>query len=455
MEEQPLPGQPLGLTARWTAGARAKENLRENHLFHDPWAATLAGKEGEEWVEHRSGDNGNAIALRTRFFDDFLLHATSHPTVHQVVLMASGLDTRAFRLIWPAQTRLFELDHPQVLKEKEQVLTAAQAQPTCERHTIAADLTAPWREPLLQAGFDPLHPSVWLLEGFLFYLPQETITRLLDEITNLATPGSWLGFDIINKAMLTSAWTRQWVESLSRAGTPWIGTMDDPEADLSARGWQTTLTQPGEGYLELLRVMEDASSDLRRSFLDKACRACDELVLLQANIMDTSRLGVDAATLHFTSIALRDLCTAVIDLFEPWQQQRTIEIDVAPDMLVWADELRLKQVLHYLLANALRYSPPHTPIRVAATAEQEAGMARVRVSDRGLGIPADKQEAIFEKFVRLDRDLYSTVRGSGLGLFITRQLVEAMGGTIKVESSGIAGDGSTFSFTLPLAQRAA
>jgi methyltransferase (TIGR00027 family) len=190
MSENPVPDQTLGLTARWTAGVRAKESLREDRLFHDPWAAALAGSEGEEWVEHRSGDNGNSIALRTRFFDDFLLRTTSNPETRQVVLMAAGLDTRAFRLTWPAQTRLFELDQPQVLEEKERVLTAAQAQPTCERKTITADLTASWRERLLKAGFDSLHPSVWLLEGLLFYLPQETVTRILEEITSLAIPGS-------------------------------------------------------------------------------------------------------------------------------------------------------------------------------------------------------------------------------------------------------------------------
>jgi signal transduction histidine kinase len=211
-----------------------------------------------------------------------------------------------------------------------------------------------------------------------------------------------------------------------------------------------------QGYLELLREMEDASPDLRRSFIDKASRACDELVLLQANIMDASRIEVDAATLHLASLTLRDLCTAVIDLFEPWilQQQRSIEVNIAPSMLVWADEMRLKQVLHNLIANALRYSPPQTPIRVTAALEQQAGLVRVRVMDRGLGVPPDKQKVIFDKFVRLDRDLYGTVRGSGLGLFITRQLVEAMGGTITVESSGVEGEGSTFSCTLPVAKRA-
>ncbi len=78
------------------------------------------------------------------------------------------------------------------------------------------------------------------------YLSKEHITRLLDQITRLALPGSWLGFDIINSAMLTSPWTQPIVESITGVGTPWPGTIDDPEAELSAHGWQATITQPGE-----------------------------------------------------------------------------------------------------------------------------------------------------------------------------------------------------------------
>src|SRR5947209_1643440 len=91
-----------------------------------------------------------------------------------------------------------------------------------------------------------------------------------------------------------------------------------------------------QGYLELLREMKDAGPELQRSFLDKACRACDELVLLQANVMDASRLEFDAATLHCSSIALKDICTAMVDLFEPWilQEQRSLEISLAADMTV-------------------------------------------------------------------------------------------------------------------------
>jgi len=206
-----------------------------------------------------------------------------------------------------------------------------------------------------------------------------------------------------------------------------------------------------QGYLELLREMKGASLDQRQSFIDKACRACDELILLQANIMDASRVEFDAASLHCSNIVLNEICTAVVDLFEPWmlQEQRCVELDIAANIRVWADEPRLKQVLHNLIANALRYSPPQTPIRIAAMIEGEA--ARVCVIDRGWGIPPEEQTVIFDKFVRLERDLNGDVRGSGLGLYITRQLVEAMKGTITVESQGVRNEGSTFSFTLPLA----
>jgi methyltransferase (TIGR00027 family) len=246
MPDESTQNNLLGSTARWTAGVRAREGLREDCLFNDPWAAALAGAEGMEWAEHRSGDNGASIAIRTRFFDDCLQRVTGEQAIRQVVLMAAGLDTRAFRLSWPAQTRLFELDQPQVLKYKEQVLNSTGAQPASERLTIEVDLTGPWTETLTRAGFDPQQPSAWLLEGFLVYLPNESITRILDEVTSLAAPGSWLGFDIINSDMLTSQWTRQWVETLAHAGVPWIGTMDDPIDFMERRGWEATSTQAGE-----------------------------------------------------------------------------------------------------------------------------------------------------------------------------------------------------------------
>jgi len=236
----------LGGTARWTAGVRAMASAREDRLFNDPWAAALAGAEGKEWAENPSGDNGVSIIVRTRFFDDYFQRIISTSDIRQVVLMATGLDTRAFRLPWPEGTKVFELDQPQVLQYKEQILSSAGAQPASKRHAIEVDLTGPWTDALIKAGFDPQQPSVWLLEGFFHYIPTESITHILDDITSQAAPGSWLGFDIINKAMLTSQWTRQFVEDLTKAGTPWIGTMDNPEDFLASRGWKATTYQPGE-----------------------------------------------------------------------------------------------------------------------------------------------------------------------------------------------------------------
>ncbi len=120
------------------------------------------------------------------------------------------------------------------------------AQPACERRIIGKDLTEPWKDDLMVGAFDPQEPSAWLMEGFLFYLPDETIIRLIEAVTNLAAPDSWLGFDIINAAVLSSPYTKSWIEMQTQWGAPWIGTMEDPESTLASRGWKATLTQAGQ-----------------------------------------------------------------------------------------------------------------------------------------------------------------------------------------------------------------
>ncbi len=246
MAETRTESATLGATARWTAAVRARESAREDALLHDPWAAALAGPDGMAWVAQRPPDAVIPMIVRTRFFDDFLQRVTREDELRQVVLMACGLDTRAFRLPWPAGTRVFELDQPAVLAYKEQVLRAADAEPTCERRTVSVDLRGAWSEQLTQSGFDLHASAVWLLEGFLFYLPSDDLTRLLDEVARRATSGSWLGCDVVNSAVLTSPWTRAWIEMQAQSGAPWLGALDDPAAFLSARGWLAQLTQPGE-----------------------------------------------------------------------------------------------------------------------------------------------------------------------------------------------------------------
>src|SRR5579884_4054242 len=150
-----------------------------------------------------------------------------------------------------------------------------------------------------------------------------------------------------------------------------------------------------QGYLELLGEIDDLSPEMQRSFLNKARRACDELVLLQANVMDASRIELDVAALKCSSLSLKNICIDVVDLFESLivQEQREVEVDIAPNITVWADETRLKQILRNLIANALRYSPQQMPIHITAHVEEEQHKVRINVIDHGAGIPPDKQEA--------------------------------------------------------------
>jgi len=235
----------LGSTAYWTAAVRALEYTRPDRLVDDPWAEALAGKVGADWMANRTPESVLPIVLRTRYFDDFLQRTSREYTLQQLVLVAAGLDTRAFRLEWPAGTCVFELDQPAVLEYKEQVLRTQGAQASCDRHAIAADLTQPWESALLAAGFNPQQPSLWLMEGFLFYLPSDTILSILDEANSLAAKGSWMGFDVMNGETLSSPLTRAWIEMQAKSGAPFIGTLDDPQGFLSARGWQASLTQAG------------------------------------------------------------------------------------------------------------------------------------------------------------------------------------------------------------------
>ncbi len=237
----------LASTARWIAAVRAHESRRDDPLVHDRWAAALAGVEGEAWIARRAESaTVQIIAIRARFFDDFLERATADQGVRQVVLLAAGLDTRAFRLAWPPGTRVFELDRPEVLVEKEQVMRAAGARPACERRVIAADLTLAWNEALIENGFRRSQPSCWLIEGFLFYLTNEAGLEVLDRVGVLAAPGSWLGFDVPNAATLTHSLTRAWIEMQAAQGAPFLGTMEDPREVLAARGWTANLVQAGD-----------------------------------------------------------------------------------------------------------------------------------------------------------------------------------------------------------------
>ena len=131
----------------------------------------------------------NYQAVRTHFFDAYFASA-AEAGIRQIVILASGLDSRAFRLEWPSGTVVFEIDQPRVLEYKATTLAAHGVQPSATRHEVAIDLRFDWPAALKAAGFDPAEPTAWLAEGLLMYLPSDAQDRLFEQITALSAAGS-------------------------------------------------------------------------------------------------------------------------------------------------------------------------------------------------------------------------------------------------------------------------
>lgn len=207
-----------------------------------------------------------------------------------------------------------------------------------------------------------------------------------------------------------------------------------------------------QGYIELLREYdENLPAETRAEFITRAGRSCDELTLMVENIMDASRLQIDAENIRPNLIPLTQSVMHILEILDGMmrRENRVVTLTILPDTMVVADEKRLRQVILNLLSNALKYSPAGSPVEISARTLVEERHVVVRIRDYGAGITPADQQRLFERFVRLERDVNSSVRGAGLGLYICKQLIEAMGGRIWVESSGTPGRGSTFSFTLP------
>ncbi|HEU5230084.1 MAG TPA: ATP-binding protein [Ktedonobacteraceae bacterium] len=212
-----------------------------------------------------------------------------------------------------------------------------------------------------------------------------------------------------------------------------------------------------QGYIELIaQYDEHLPHDQRREFLLKARRGCEELVLLLGNVMDASQLDMEGEnnTSLTKRVSVQEIVESVIVLIEPQVQQerREVRVQIPSYLAVHADPVRLRQVLMNVSVNALKYSTPGTPIRFSAQTPLDNDLyVVISISDRGKGIPLEDQAHLFQRFFRLESDLNSPIRGSGLGLYISRRLVEAMKGKIWIESKGIPGEGSTFHIQLPCA----
>ena len=257
----------VGATATMVAAARAMATTAEDALIDDPFAEPLVRAVGVDFFtrlvtgelrpEDLDSDSESVgmqrmtdnMAVRTKFFDEFFLSATESG-IRQAVILASGLDSRAYRLTWPAGTTVYEIDQPDVIEFKTRTLAELGAEPTAERRPVAMDLRYDWPSVLIEEGFDPNRPTAWSAEGLLGYLPPDAQDRLLDTITELSAPGSRVAVESVpnidpadhEKAIeRMQAASERWREhgfDLDFAELVYLGDRNEAAAYLDDHGWQ-------------------------------------------------------------------------------------------------------------------------------------------------------------------------------------------------------------------------
>jgi methyltransferase (TIGR00027 family) len=261
-------GSSVGATATAVAASRAMASQDPDPLLDDPWAEPLVRAVGIEVFiklidgELRGTDGrplhrrrmDEQITVRTRFFDDFFMGATG-AGIRQAVILASGLDTRAYRLPWPAGTVVYEIDQPKVIEFKTQTLAGLGAQPTAQRRTVAIDLREDWPAALRAAGFDTAQPTAWSAEGLLVYLPPDAQDRLFDNIFALSAPGSRIATEHLDLRRIPADWAHKLTERARRVGSDinlaelfYTGERNTAAEYLGAHDWQVDIKTTEQSY---------------------------------------------------------------------------------------------------------------------------------------------------------------------------------------------------------------
>lgn len=275
----------VGATATMVAAQRALSS--DAKLIDDPYAAPLVRAVGiDVYVRLVNGEiaaGGNTefdpqrmaqgMACRTRFYDQFFADAT-RSGIGQVVILASGLDSRAYRLPWPAGTVVYEVDMPEVIEFKTLTLGDLGAEPTAERRTVAIDLRDDWASALQAAGFDPQAPSAWSAEGLMVYLPDDAQDALFDSITSLSAPGSRLAFEFVpDTAVFADPRWRAHHDRMRELGFEidfndlvYHGQRSHIVDHLNQRGWQTSSETVAE--LHAANGFVYADDDVAAAFAD-------------------------------------------------------------------------------------------------------------------------------------------------------------------------------------------
>lgn len=270
------------------AAARAIASAEPDPLINDPYAADLVRAVGVEFfsklVDGEISLDGELadgaalmtgiMAVRTKFFDDFFTSA-GDAGIRQAVILASGLDSRAYRLPWPDGTVVYEIDQPAVVSSKTATMAQIGATPTAERRTVAIDLRDDWPAALQAAGFDPTAPSAWSAEGLLAYLPPDAQDRLFDNITELSAPGSRLATEFhpdiaANLRERGNEMSEQWRKhglDLDLANLWYDGERNSVTEYLGGSGWSVTARRRPELFAEYGREFPagDAAAPQRNS----------------------------------------------------------------------------------------------------------------------------------------------------------------------------------------------
>jgi methyltransferase (TIGR00027 family) len=273
----------VGSTALFVAAARALEGQKPEPLAVDPYAEVFCRAVGGEWSDVLDGIEGDGMAAarlrsdfgghfvsfqgaRTKYFDAYFA-AAADAGVRQIVILAAGLDSRAYRLRWPDGTVVYELDQPEVLAFKRKALDDHGDAPRAERREVAVDLRDDWPAALKVSGFDPSRPSAWIAEGLLIYLPASAQEQLFEGIDALSSPGSWVAVEE-GRPMPKAAFEAKRAEERTAGaeGTFFTLVYNEQHAPadewFAARGWTAEATQLTTYLRELGRPAPEDDPDV-------------------------------------------------------------------------------------------------------------------------------------------------------------------------------------------------
>jgi methyltransferase (TIGR00027 family) len=261
----------VGFTALAVCAARAFDAALEPPLADDEFAVKFVEAAGEPNLiaavanvdtSSPTAFNAQWVGVRTRVFDDYFAQA-GRSGARQAVILAAGLDARAYRLQWPSDFVVFEVDQPRVLEFKQQVLDEQGAAPTARRVTVATDLRDDWAGALLAAGFDPDAPTAWALEGLLPYLPGPAQDALFGKLHQLSAPGSWIAAELGPAPGEVEEFAENVLTIPQAVAQPPVADLwyDDPRADtkewLAERDWSVAAIDLVKMAVEYGRAFED------------------------------------------------------------------------------------------------------------------------------------------------------------------------------------------------------